>query len=433
MTESTAAMADRPSAFSAIPDRRSLLPVRILSVVAALLILFIIFAPQQNTDAGAMYSSYAVGAGGTRALYDVLAKVGFTVSRNESPLTTGTALDTNSTYVLLNPAQPLTTIEQEHLLSAVRRGMTLVLTLEDDALADSLGFETASASGGFYTLSQTDVAGGNPPAASPDNDPRSLLQTSFPIAVTVASKSHGPNDAFLWLRPGKGSKEAELDPAQQSSLVLGHRVGKGYALAITPSQIVINQIVRDPRPAIAVVRGIRFASSTLGHGPHPNKVVFDEYHHGFGTHADMVAAVQHALTHTPPGRVVVELTIAALILLLAFGVRPLAPVPAVPVSRRSPLEHVGALAYAYSQVDARKLGTSRLVRGLRRRHPLGLPRSLPDSVYLSVLRNRIPAVAGDVDNLLATSAIQPSRSSATPSSFAKTGAAIANIERAFRE
>jgi hypothetical protein len=425
------ASSGRTSGFATTPSRGSLLPIRILSAVAVLLILFIIFAPQQNSDSGTMYSSYAVGAGGTRALYDVLDRVGFTVSRNERPLTSAAALDTGSVYVLLSPTQPLTAVELTHLLRSVRTGAILVLTLDDEALADSLGFDASTPSGGFYTLNRTDVAGGNPATAS-DQDPRVLLQASFPIAVTVSSKLHERNDAFLWLRPPKRSKQAQLDSAQQPALVLGHRVGRGYAIAVAPSQIIINQIIRESRPAIAIVRGIEFASSILRQ-PRSNKVVFDEYHHGFGTHADMVAAVEHALSGTPPGRVTIEIIVAALILLLAFGVRPLAPVPATPISRRSPLEHVGALAYAYSQVDARALGANRLVRGLRRRHPLGLPRSLPDTAYLAALRDRIPRVSSDVDNILATLAIESSRSQTSSPSFAETGAAVANIERAFRE
>jgi hypothetical protein len=432
MTESAAPAEQRITRSNSGQGSSVRLPVRILSVVAVLLILFVIFAPQQNPDAGAMFSSHAVGAGGTRALYEVLGRVGFVTARNDLPLTSASILDTSSTYVLLSPAQPLTAVEQENLLRAVRRGMTLVLTLDDEALADSLGFEVFSPPDGFHTLGQATVAGGNPPAASSVNDPGSLLQSTFPIALAV--KSRTPHkEAFLWIQPRKDSKEAALDSAQQTALILGHRVGRGYAIAVVPSQLLINQIIRDPRPAIAVVRGIRFASAIAPGNPQSSRVVFDEYHHGFGVHADMVAAVQHALAQTPAGRVTVELAVAALILLFAFSVRPLAPVPAAPVSRRSPLEHVGALAYAYSQVDARKLGTGRLVRGLRRRHPLGLPGSLPDPVYLSVLRDRIPSVSADVDRVVATLESQPSRSSATSPSFAQVGAAIANIERAFQK
>jgi hypothetical protein len=147
----------------------------------------------------------------------------------------------------------------------------------------------------------------------------------------------------------------------------------------------------------------------------------------------MVAAVQEALTGTPAGRVTLGLVAAALVLLLASGVRPLAPVSVPPVSRRSPLEHVGALAHAYAQVDARSLGASRLVRGLRRRHSLGLPRTLPDDTYLSALRARIPTAAADVDRIAAALAPHSSDSSDPSDRFSATGAAVANIERAFRE
>ena len=409
----------------------SLLPIRVLSAIAVLLVLFVIFAPQQSSDPGAMYSSYVTRAGGTRAIYDVLKRLGFTVERSEEPLSAEP--DSNSTYVLFNPAQPLTAIEQSHLLAAVRRGTILVFTMDGGELADSLEFETTTPIDGFFTLSGTRVAGGNPkpPAVQ---DPRAIFQAAFPISVTVASTSKESSQTFLWLEPAKGSKEAQLDSAHQAALVIGHRVGRGYAIAVAPAEIVINQFVREPRSAIAIVRAIQFASASTGASTvtstvtstgqqsDARKIVFDEYHHGFGKHADMIAAIERGLTQTPIGRVTLELVAATLILLLALAVRPLAPVSVPPISRRSPLEHVGALAYAYSQVNAKALGTKLLVHGLRRRHPVGLPSSLPDSEYLSAIRTRIPTVVTDVDEILAASS----------DSFADTGTAIANIERAIQ-
>ena len=168
---------ERDVGAAALSTGASLLPVRILSAVAVLLVLFIIFAPQQTSDAGTMYSSYATGAGGTRALYDVLKRVGFTMGRNEKALSTEP--DSNSTYVIFNPAQPLTSTEETRLLAAVRRGAILVFTVDDDALADSLGFETTTPAGGFFTLGRTVVAGGNPPAPA-GQDPSDVI----PAALT---------------------------------------------------------------------------------------------------------------------------------------------------------------------------------------------------------------------------------------------------------
>lgn len=402
-------------------------PLRVLSAVAVLLVLFIIFAPQEREDAGPAYSSYSVGSGGIKALYETLDRLGFSVSRNDKSL--ASALDSTAAYALIQPAQPLTVTEQAQLLAAVRGGMVLIFTPDDDDLADSLGFELESSPGGFYTLSRTTVASGNPPVPA-DQDPRTSFQTAFPISATVTSKFKSGNQAFLWLEPLPNSDQARSDSTRQPALVLGHRFGRGYVIAVTPAQIIINRTMREPRAAIAIVRALQFANTTVSPRKRQNRIIFDEYHHGFGTHADMPAAVAHALTDTPSGRTALQVAAAALVLLLAFAVRPIAPLSVPPVSRRSPLEHVGALAHAYAQVDARSLGANRLVRGLRRRHPLGLPRSVPDVIYLSALRDRLPIASTDVDRVAA--AIVPD-SPDLSDHFSATGTAVANIERAFRE
>jgi uncharacterized protein DUF4350 len=408
---------------------------RILSVIAFLLFVFVIFAPQTVSDVSTRYSSYSAGQGGTRALYELLGRLGFSTSRNEKALSA--PLDSASTYVLIAPAQPLTSFEENRLLRAVRNGSVLVFTWESQTLTDSLGFELSSPSNEFYTLAQAVVAEGNPEVPDSPLDATTVFQAAIPIAVTVTSMTPTGNQAFLWLDPARFRRRAQgtlessaPDSIRQPALVLGHKFGRGYAIAVAPSEILMNQALRQSLPAIAIVRAIQYANSTIGRFPGPNKVVFDEYHHGFGSHADMVAAIEHALGATPIGRVTLEVIAAALVLLLAFGVRPLAPVSASPVSRRSPLEHVGALAHAYSQVHARALGAQRLLRGLRRRHPLGLSRSVSDNDYLATLRSRIPSVSADVDRISAAIAANSPDSS---DRFAIIGAAIANIERAFRE
>ena len=78
------------------------------------------------------------------------------------------------------------------------------------------------------------------------------------------------------------------------------------------------------------------------------RIVFDEYHHGFGTHANTRAVTVRALTRTGAGRTVLQLALAGLLLLLALGVRPVKPQPRHSIERRSALEHVGALARAYA-------------------------------------------------------------------------------------
>ena len=396
-------------------------PARVLSVVGVLLVLFVLLAPQPRADESAAFSSYATGAGGSRALHDVFERLHFDVSRNDGPL--NTAPSSGSVYVLLRPAQPLTTSEQNRLVGAVARGAILVFTPEDESLADSLGFGLIVPTD-FYTLQNATVAGGNPPETATD-EPARAFRAAVPINATVGSRSRSGNDPFLWLTP-RGPAKASGDSTKFPALVRGHRFGRGYVIAIAPSQIVMNQALRFPATTIAIVRAIRFACASVSTGSPCGTVVFDEYHHGFGKHADMIGTIRRSLTNTPPGRTTVELVAASLVLLLAFAVRPLAPVAATLVSRRSPLEHVGALAYAYSRVNARALGSRRLVRGLRRRHPLGIPLSLPDQTYLTALRSRLPFIAADIDSIIAAVSAD---SSTTSDNFAAAGNAFANIER----
>jgi hypothetical protein len=402
-------------------------PIRILVIVAVLLTAFVIFAPQSGDDAGTAFSSYSAGPDGARAIYDVVGRLGFVVSRDTRSLVAPP--DTASVFVFIQPAQPLSATEQTSLLGAVRRGTILLFTPGGGSLSDSLGFSLVVPSGGFYTLSQTTVTGGAPP--EPDvQDPRIALQTVTPISIALKATSKSDNQSFLWLGSKSDSGSAPNDSASEPALVMGHHFGRGYVIGVAPAVILTNRLARDPRTAIAIVRALQYAHMATGLQPRSNSVVFDEYHHGFGVHADVAAAVQRALTDTPLGRMTIEIVAAALVLMLAFAVRPIAPVSAPPLSRRSPLEHVEALAHAYLQVDARSLGASRLIRGLRRRHSLGLPGSVPDTMYLSTLRDRLPVVSADVDRILAS--VAPD-SSASSDRLAVAGAAVANIERAFTE
>jgi len=69
----------------------------------------------------------------------------------------------------------------------------------------------------------------------------------------------------------------------------------------------------------------------------------------------------------PSGHLLLQALAAGLILLLALGPRTLPPHDLERVERRSPLEHVTALAQAYARVGATRTATTRLLRGVRRR------------------------------------------------------------------
>ncbi len=149
--------------------------------------------------------------------------------------------------------------------------------------------------------------------------------------------------------------------------------------------------VRERRTRLAVVDAER--------------LVFDEYHQGYGDHPGTVRGIVTYLGRTASGHLVLQLAGAGLVLLLAVGPRLLPPRAAERIERRSPLEHVDALARAYRAVGATRTATARLVHGVRRRveHSLGARSAVS-------LRRRLPR-AGPEQRVPARCARRRARSS----------------------
>ena len=115
---------------------------------------------------------------------------------------------------------------------------------------------------------------------------------------------------------------------------------------------------------------------------------------------------------------------AGLVLLLALGIRPVAPREPRHIERRSALEHVEALARAYAQARATRVATRRLLRGLRRRHAHGVWRAASDERFLAAVATRHPAVADDTRTLL-----DAAGRSLTPAELLAVGQAVDHIDR----
>lgn len=103
------------------------------------------------------------------------------------------------------------------------------------------------------------------------------------------------------------------------------------------------------------------------------RIIFEEYHHGFGPSGSLAGAALHWSTRSPWGWAVWQLAAVGL-LALVFGAVRFGPVRRVLTrGRRSPLEHVRALATALSAAGGHDEAIGAMVRGLRRRlAPAGL-------------------------------------------------------------
>ena len=205
--------------------------------------------------------------------------------------------------------------------------------------------------------------------------------------------------------------------------------GAGRLVVAADPDVFRNDALRECRFGldVALVRALEYLSAG---GPSPRRAIsFDEFHQD-RTRFGMSGAVERFLSDTPPGRTMLQLALAALLLLIAAAPRVLPPRELARIERRSPLEHVDALARAYLQVGATRTSAQHLVRGLRRRMERGAARGKrtgpgEDELYLLRLTDVKPALAGDIATVRHALA-----NSIDLGEFRRVGQAIQRIEAA---
>jgi hypothetical protein len=101
--------------------------------------------------------------------------------------------------------------------------------------------------------------------------------------------------------------------------------------------------------------------------PRYSRVVIDEFHHGYDASGSLAGATAAWTMRSPWGWAIWQVAVVGLLALLAAGVR-FGPVrSAIERRRRSPLEHVRALATALAAASGHDVAVRLIVQGLRRR------------------------------------------------------------------
>lgn len=134
--------------------------------------------------------------------------------------------------------------------------------------------------------------------------------------------------------------------------------GGRTAVLVSDDRLFSNRLVRESA-AGSFVLGLVV--------PRYRRVVVDEYHHGFDASRSLAGATLEWSFHSPWGWAIWQLAVVGVIALLAAGVR-LGPAQgAIVRSRRSPLEHVRALATVLAAARGHDVAVGLIVQGLRRR------------------------------------------------------------------
>jgi hypothetical protein len=388
-----------------------------LPVLVAILVITAILVPTTPDSTGRELSTRSRAIDGAHGFRAVLDRLGWH-TRERVTLYSGT-LDTTATYVMLGTPLEPSAREIHVLLESVRRGANAIVIPErGSTIADSIGVETARRT--FIPLRPTsDSLFGS--ADRVDSVREALGELSARTFHTYLEGTP-PSDSDsigIWPASARTLLYVEKNSIKPEISILP--MGRGQVVAIADPTFLRNDVLRKTAGAVLAVRILENVDPARR-----SPIVFDEYHQGYGERASMPAVLREALFRTTWGRAILQLAVAGLLYLLVIGVRPIAPTSRTRYERRSPLEHVSALSRAYEAIGATGLAAQRLVRGVRRRHPLGTTPQLSDDAYLALLRTRVPALAKDIDILTHALAHKPS-----PEQLVAAGAAIDHIERNF--
>jgi hypothetical protein len=302
-------------------------------------------------------STYLNGPLGARALHETLRGVHVPVGRRMEPYADADSLQ--GPLAVLSPTLVPSPGELHALAEWVRDGGTLIYaarpavvsgranTLESDAMADTLGLRLTPF--GDRTRMTT---------LDPRRVGRAATVEPGPLTEGVGAVD-GFQQGFATYSPAL--KEGHvLASTGGTPVVVDFRMGRGRVIAWSDGFPLSNTRLKDSRAGILFAR-------TAADAARGRRIWFDEFHHGFQSGGNVVKGTVRFLLSERAGHAALQVAVALLGVLLLFGRRFGAPVPPPPARRRSPLEHVEALAGAYRQAGARDTARRLLMAGLARR------------------------------------------------------------------
>jgi uncharacterized protein DUF4350 len=349
-----------------VPDVNSRAGILLtVAAFAALLLVAALLGRQQRgvVDEDFRASTYVTGPSGTSALYEALPALGVSVRRlRDRRLPTSVPAPGRETFVIVSPTRPVTSEEARALLddSAVTRLPNVVLA----------GSRTASLLRCFgYDI-----------RVFPFDSSRASLSREADAAGAAPLKPFFTRAVLEPVLPGRNTtSESPFEPPRVDCPLLSVQV-RVDTLVTSPKGAVAIRLTRSRDSGFVTIvadggmfrnRGIRetaagpFVLALLARGN--ERVVFDEYHQGFGPSGSLGRALASWSLRSPLGWGVWQATLVGLLALLASGIRFGRPLASPGRRRRASLEHVRALATALAAARGHDVAISVLLRGLRRR------------------------------------------------------------------
>lgn len=301
-------------------------------------------------------STFLAGPDGARGFADALERLGVGVERfRRRPVSLANA-DSGSArtlLALLGPADAPDPVDATAIVAFARRNDLLLAGPATNAVMRCYGYAAR-----FGARSIAAMAPGVSPARS-DITVRAVLARASSGTVT---------DSAAWGEDG-GVVSCEVPEPLGVDTLLRTAGGRVAALRLTLAAGRAVTLVADD--GLFSNRALR----SSGAGPFAlrlvagryDRLLVDEYHQGFGPSGSLLRAVTGWSLRSPWGWAAWQLVGVGLIALAAAAIRfgPIRPPPGR--RRRSPLEHVRALATALAAARGHDLAVRLMAQGLRRR------------------------------------------------------------------
>lgn len=332
------------------------LRLELLLGLVAFVALILVAVAAGNRERGALStdlraSSFVSGPTGYQGLAEVLEQSGATVTRWRQRLQRlDTARARGATVVVAQPVTALTAGEVVHLLALRDAGAhVLVAGTNNDVVMRCAGFvidPLVSDSAGVVGADgqvRTGVYGVLEEVADSARTMRTDMGAREPCPEVMVTRAdtilRTPGDSIV-------------------GITLHGDDGAGTLTLLSAASVLSNAGLKVRGLPEEVVREVRARSP---------RVFFDEYHHDEGDGGTMGGVTLAWSLRHPAGWMLWQLAIVGLVAFLATAWR-LGPVRAViPRQRRSPLEHVRALATALGAAKGHDVAIAALIRGLHRR------------------------------------------------------------------
>jgi hypothetical protein len=447
-----------PSAEGRTAGQRRLRRRLALAAILTFIVITALLTPELTggRTGDARLTTYSAQPQGARLLYELAQRLGWHVDRR----TEGSALpaDGRTVIAVLDPPQPLGAIEVHRLLEQVRAGSGLLYVMSGGSpMQDSLHVKR-----NFYDGTYGPTDAGTSDAAQPkaaaaararrfDSTAADTTNEAAASAECAGKPTNGgglplwgddavhlyrlswtrrrPSDAVIFARSATDS--SQRDSTVDAPAAAGFALGRGRVVVLSDPDLLRNDVLRVCRWGLDVVAVRMLEYLAAGASPPRDRLVFDEYHQGFGAHPGTLRAIALYLSRASSGHVLLQCLLGGLVLLLALGPRALPAHDVERVERRSPLEHVSALARAYTRVGATRTATARLLRGVRRRAERGAQAGHltdeSDARFLETTVRMAPALAEDVE--LIRRALS---TSVTRHEFESVGAALKHLEESLQ-